>query len=40
MGDDAVEPQRRSTPVVDAAAAAQATGGWMTGVLFEAWRLG
>ena len=31
---------RRGGPAVDPAAAVEATGGWMTGVLFEAWRFG
>ena len=31
---------RQGTATVDAAAAVQATGGWVTGVLFEAWRYG
>jgi DNA-binding SARP family transcriptional activator len=31
---------RLDRPTVDPAEAVQATGGWMTGVLFEAWRLG
>jgi DNA-binding SARP family transcriptional activator len=32
--------EQRGGPAVDPAAAVEATGGWMTGVLFEAWRLG
>lgn len=31
---------RLGRPAADAAAVVQATGGWMTGVLFEAWRFG
>jgi DNA-binding SARP family transcriptional activator len=49
LGDDAlaltVEEaagllERLGRPAVDPAAAVQVTGGWMTGVLFEAWRFG